>query len=176
MIDPARPGYDGAVYIATQYALENYSSADILYTDAGNKYAYDKVDQMQENISNGSDLVLAVRVDAANTMLWHQKLGTRVVLSMINLFCGSSVKDISPFRLVRSESISMLNMTPKKYSWPSESLVKALAMGLKVTEVNVQSLPREGVSKVSGSLRNSIRAGAEMMSSLRYITYKGAPE
>jgi hypothetical protein len=126
---------------------------------------------MIESALNGSDMVLAIRTDANNSMLWHQKLGTKAVLLPINLFFRQKVRDISPFRLVKSSIFTMLQMSPKKFRWPSELLVKSLAIKLTIDQIDVVSLPREGTSTVSGNIKNSLRAGLEMLSSLQFIRY-----
>jgi hypothetical protein len=166
-----RSGYDPVVDVATTRAIADHPTSYILYTDAGGKYGYDKVPEMIESARKGSDMVLGVRTDAAGTMLWHQKLGTRMVLLMINLLLGKRIRDISPFRLVRSSVFERVVMDPQKYRWPSELLVKSLSAGLVVDQIDVVSLPRIGTSKVSASLRNSLRAGIEMVSSTKFVRY-----
>ena len=64
-------------------------------------------------------------------------------------------------------------MEPRKFRWPTELLVKALALKLNVKQVEVVTRPRKGSSKVSGSLRASLRAGIEMFSSLSFVNYEG---
>jgi hypothetical protein len=114
-------------------------------------------------------MVLAVRKDTNKTMLLHQKLGTKLVLLLINKLLKQHIRDISPFRLVKATVFNDVRMNPKKFRWPSELLVKALASELVVEQVDVLSLPRKGSSKVSGSIHNSLRAGIEMLSSVGFI-------
>ena len=165
-------GYDPAVHEATVLALKKFPNSLLLYTDAGDKYGYGQVPKMISMINNGSDMVLGVRIDKANTMLWHQKLGTKFILILINLLTIQNIQDVSPFRLVKSSVFDDVKMQPKKFRWPSELLVKSLACGLIVSQVDITALPRKGTSKVSGSIINSLRAGFEMLSSLQFINYK----
>ena len=97
-----RSGYDPVVHAATKYALENYSGSLLFYTDAGDKYSYEQIPEMISLIREGSDMVMGVRKDAQKTMRWHQKAGTRLILTFINLAARQKLRDISPFRLVRS--------------------------------------------------------------------------
>jgi glycosyltransferase involved in cell wall biosynthesis len=169
-----RSGYDPVVAASTEIAVAKYPDSVLMYADAGNKYDYAYGLKMLDKINDGADMVMAVRVDSGSSMLWHQKLGTKLVLVLINLSTKSSMRDISPFRLVKSSIFSKIKMDPQKFRWPSELLVKALAIDLKVDQLDVVSLPRTGTSKVSGSIKNSARAGLEMISSLKFINYKGA--
>jgi Glycosyl transferase family 2 len=168
-----RSGYDPVVCSATDYALMQYGDSLLLYADAGNKYDYAKSLEMIKVINSGSDLVLANRLDTNSSMLWHQKLGTQIILFLINLSFRKNIKDISPFRLVRSSVFERVTMQPKMFRWPSELLVKSLAVKLNVGQIDVESLAREGNSKVSGSLKNSLKAGLAMFSSLKFVGYKG---
>jgi hypothetical protein len=172
VVEAQKSGYDPAVAEATLRARSDYPKSYILYTDAGNKYAYTVVPQMIVKMSSGSDIVLAVRIDQNRSMLWHQKAGTKVVLSLINTFTGRSFHDISPFRMVNSDIFKKIDMQPQQFRWPSEMLVKASAVGCHISEVEVISLKRAGTSKVSGSLINTARAGLQMLSSLQFIFYK----
>ncbi len=171
-VQATRSGYDPVVALASAKATTTFPGSLLLYTDAGNKYSYDSLPKMLYCINTGDDMVLAVRVDVTGTMLWHQKLGTQIVLGLVNTLLRSRIRDISPFRLVKSSLLEDVTMHPKKFRWPSEMLVKSLALGLKVGQININSLPRKGTSKVSGSLKNSVRAGTEMLSSIQFINYK----
>jgi uncharacterized membrane protein YphA (DoxX/SURF4 family) len=172
LIVSPKAGYDPAVHAATEAVVAEYVDCQILYTDAGMKYSYDQVEAMRALMDDGADIVLANRIDIKKTMFWHQKLGTQLVISLVNLFCRSTIRDISPLRLVHSSVINRLSMQPKLYRWPSEMIVKALALKLDIRSVEVVSLKRLGSSKVSASVKNSIIAGFQMLSSLQFIRYK----
>jgi glycosyltransferase involved in cell wall biosynthesis len=167
-----RSGYDPAVYVASQWVLEHTKARALVYVDAGNKYSLHYISVMMDKLNDGADLVLAARSDVGSTMLWHQKFGTQMVLMPIKLLMRRKVLDITPFRMVRRSVFDRIIMQPRTFRWPSEMLVKALALKLPISEILVESLPRQGTSKVSGSVINSIRAGLEMFSSLRFIKYK----
>jgi GTP:adenosylcobinamide-phosphate guanylyltransferase len=172
VVESPRSGYDPAVHSATDWVLAHSKSKAFVYADAGNKYSFHYVALMLEQLNKGADLVLAARTDAASTMLWHQKLGTQIVLTPINILMKSKLLDITPFRMVRRTVFDKINISPQTFRWPSEMLVKALAIKLPLSEVLVESLPRQGTSKVSGNFKNSVRAGVEMFSSLQFIRYK----
>ena len=173
VVDAPHSGYDSAVQTATQWVLKNTDADVFVYADAGSKYSFHYVSDMLTAVNNGSDIVLAVRKDTNRTMLWHQKLGTQLILVPMQLVFGRRIGDITPFRMVRRSVFKKLSMSPQTFRWPSEMLVKALALKLNIQEIEVESLPRQGISKVSGSIKNSARAGIEMFSSLRFIRYKG---
>lgn len=175
-VSPDRSGYDPAVHKATIYALDKYKNSLLFYTDAGDKYEYIQVPEMVSMLQNDYGIVMGVRNDMDNTMMWHQKLGTKLVLGLINTLTRSRMRDISPFRIVDSSVFDVVEMSPQKYRWPSELLIKSLACGLKVGQIDIVARPRLGASKVSGSLKNSLKAGMEMFSSLKFYNYRTEPQ
>ena len=55
-------------------------------------------------------------------------------------------------------------MTDKTYGWTVEMQIKAVKQGLKYMELPVSYKPRIGESKVSGTIKGSIKAGAIILS------------
>jgi hypothetical protein len=95
---------------------------------------------------------------------WHQRLGNRLVASLVRVTTGVSVRDIPPMRAIRRDALLALGMTELTYGWPTEMVVKAARAGLPIVQVEVPSRARRGGrSKVSGRLGPSLRAGARML-------------
>ncbi len=166
-------GYDWPMQTATRYALKKYPDKPFLYTDAGNKFSYEVVDDMLNHINEGYKMVMANRIDTLGAMRWHQKLGTSLVLGLINRIFRTSLMDIGPFRMTSPEVFKHIEMQPRRFRWTTEMLVKVLAIRLPVCEVGVRSKKRLGASKISGNIKNSLLAGYEMLGSLQFVTYKG---
>jgi glycosyltransferase involved in cell wall biosynthesis len=81
----------------------------------------------------------------------------------LRLLYGLRVTDIGPFRAIRSERLFSLNMKEGTYGWTLEMMVKAARRKQRVVEVPVSYRRRIGRSKVSGSLRASLKAVARMI-------------
>jgi len=166
-------GYDPTVSSALAKIEEYYPQTKyILFADAGRKYSFEIVSTFYNKINQGADLVLGSRVGQTENMLWHQKLGTQVVLLPIRILFNRKIADISPFRLIRRDKYQKLDMIGDKFRFPSEMLIKCLALNYQIVEVPVVSLKRQGTSKVSGSLKNSIKAGKDMISALQFAWFK----
>lgn len=173
IVKVAEPGYDPALELGVKAIKKYYPSVNyVLFADAGNKYGFNIVKKFIKKIENGADMVLGTRVDFVHGLHWHQKLGTQLVLVPIKLFFNKKIKDISPFRLIRYDVLKSLKMKPKKFRWTTEMLIKCLALNLNVAEVDVKTQKRIGKSKISGNLKNSLLAGVDMFSALKYINYK----
>ena len=168
-----RSGYDPTVQAGVFLLDKLYPSCKyVLFSDAGGKYPYEVIKDFILEMDRGADLVMGSRVLEREHMLWHQKLGTQLILFPIKILFGENIKDISPFRLIRYAVLKRLNMQPQKFRWPSEMLVKCLAARMKVVEVPVTSLKRQGVSKVSANFKNSVLAGLDMLSALQFVFFK----
>jgi hypothetical protein len=108
---------------------------------------------------------------------WHAVLGTRACVGLMNLLVGSKTTDLGPFRAITAEALRRLDMRDRNYGWTVEMQVKAARRGLRVVEVPVDYRPRIGRSKVSGTVRGTIGAGAKIVTTiLRHaLSPRGVP-
>jgi glycosyltransferase involved in cell wall biosynthesis len=79
------------------------------------------------------------------------------------LFFRVPLTDLGPFRAIRRDVLLGLGMTDRGSGWPLEMIGLAGRAGLRVVEVPVRYRPRAGGrSKVSGSMRGTVRAVTAM--------------
>ena len=108
-----------------------------------------------------ADLVLGSRLrgDRHVTMLPHQRFGNWLTAVIMRRLYGLRVTDLSPYRAIRADLLSALNMREMTYGYPTEMIVKAAKRRARIVEVPVSHHPRlAGRSKVSGTLRGSVLA------------------
>jgi glycosyltransferase involved in cell wall biosynthesis len=73
------------------------------------------------------------------------------------------LSDLGPFRAIRRDTLLALGVRDRGQGWPLEMIGRAGRAGLRVVEVPVRYRPRAGgASKVSGSLRGTLRATTAM--------------
>lgn len=90
----------------------------------------------------------------------QQIFGNWLAATLLRLRYGVRVTDIGPFRVIRRDTLLGLGMREMTYGWSVEMIARAARLGLTVREVPVSYRNRAGgVSKVSGNLRASMRAG-----------------
>jgi len=65
-------------------------------------------------------------------------------------------------RAARREPLLGLGIRDRRFGWPLEMVIRASAAGWRIEEVPVSYLPREGRSKVTGTLRGTVRAVRDM--------------
>jgi glycosyltransferase involved in cell wall biosynthesis len=110
-------------------------------------------------LAGGADLALGIRRTPAGHPL-HATLGTRLVARYVSWRFGVRVRDLPPFRAIRVALLRRLGMRDRAFGWPVEMVVKAAAVGARIAEVEVTHGERRGGrSKVSGTVRGSVKAG-----------------
>lgn len=122
---------------------------------------------------NEADLVLGSRVlgqREAGALTPQQRCGNRLATSLLRLLFGARYTDLGPFRAIRRDALGQLGMRDTNFGWTVEMQIKAQRQGLRVREVPVRYRRRRGgQSKVSGTVRGAVLAGAKIIwTVLRY--------
>jgi hypothetical protein len=104
----------------------------------------------------------------------HARFGNWLVARLMRLLYGLQVTDLGPYRAIRSDLLSQLEMREMTYGWPTEMMVKAARRRAPIIEVPVHyRMRRGGRSKVSGTLRGTVLATyAILFVTLRYAFYR----
>jgi len=112
------------------------------------------------------DLVIGSRVLGRNepgALALHQRLGNRLACFLIRLLFGYTFTDLGPFRAIRGTALRQLAMQDPTFGWTVEMQVKAAIHGLRCCEVPVSYRKRIGQSKITGTVRGSLKAGAKIL-------------
>jgi hypothetical protein len=99
---------------------------------------------------------------------WHARLGNRILAALMRKR-GLNVRDIAPMRAVGRERLLALNVEDRAFGYPLELLIRAAEAKWRVVETDVTYRPRTAgtKSKVSGSVRGTLRAVHDMAGVLR---------
>ena len=65
-------------------------------------------------------------------------------------------------RAARRVDLLALNLTDRRFGYPLEMVVRAAEAGWRIAETAVPYYPREGKSKVTGTLRGTLRTVTDM--------------
>ena len=121
-------------------------------------------------IRSEADLVLGSRVLGSyepGSLLPQQIFGNRVATVLFRLVYRVRITDIGPFRVIRRNQLVALGMREMTYGWSIEMIARAVRAGLKVVEVPVTYRKRAGgISKVSGNMRASLKAGYRILGAI----------
>lgn len=92
--------------------------------------------------------------------------GNRLATRLMRWGWGAPYTDLGPFRAIGYDALRRLRMRDTNYGWTIEMQLKAWRLGMRVAEVPVPYRRRIGQSKISGTLRGSVAAGAKILASL----------
>lgn len=125
-------------------------------------------------ITGLADLVLGSR-QPVTWRAWplHARLANRALVRRLRRASGAAaprLTDLGPMRAARREQLLGLGLTDRRFGYPLEMVVRATAEGWRIQEVPVDYLPRTGRSKVTGTVRGTMRAIADM----RAVLARGA--
>ena len=96
-------------------------------------------------------------------LLPQARYGNRLAVFLIKLFFKYEFTDLGPFRAIRYSSLMSLGMQDRDFGWTVEMQIKALRNGLRIHEVPVNYRKRVGISKITGTLSGTIRAGTKII-------------
>ena len=77
------------------------------------------------------------------------------------------LRDLGPMRAARREPLLALGIQDRRFGWPLEMVLRAAAADWTIREVGVSYHPRDGKSKVTGTVRGTVRAIRDMTDLLR---------
>lgn len=100
----------------------------------------------------------------------HARLANRALAHQVRRRSGIALRDLGPMRAGWRLDLLALGLRDRRFGWPLEMVVRAAAAGLRIREVDVPYHPRSGRSKVTGTVRGTLRTIHDMHGVLR-----GAP-
>jgi glycosyltransferase involved in cell wall biosynthesis len=114
-----------------------------------------------------ADLCLGARIPAPGAWPAHARLANRVLAAELRRRTGAPLTDLGPMRAGRRAPLLALALADRRSGYPLEMVLAAAARGWRISEVDVAYRPRAGGrSKVSGSVRGTLRALRDMSGQL----------
>jgi glycosyltransferase involved in cell wall biosynthesis len=113
-------------------------------------------------VAGTADLVLGRR-RPTNRSAWprHARWANAVLARQLRVR-GIDLHDLGPMRAARREALLGLDLSDRRFGYPLQMVTTAAAAGWRLAEVDVGYFPREGRSKVTGTVRGTIRAVVDM--------------
>lgn len=123
--------------------------------------------QLVEPIRNGTqDFVLGSRllvVREPGAMPPQSVYGNKLACGLMRLFWGVQYSDLGPFRAISWPALHSLRMEDQNFGWTVEMQIKAALADLRTLEIPVPYRKRIGVSKISGTISGTFRAGYKIL-------------
>ena len=170
LFEPRR-GYGSACQLGIAHAM-SWGAQVVVILDADHSDFPAELPLLVDPILKGeADMVLGERLSrwAPGALFAHQRYGNALATTLIARVTGHRYQDMGPFRAIRATSLQAMNLVDLNYGWNVEMQIRAIRLGLRVKEVAVGYRPRVGVSKISGTLKGTVKAGAKIIwSTWRY--------
>lgn len=170
VIDESRPGYGNSCIKGIEYLASGgeHNNPDIVVFMDGDysDFPEELVKVVGPIVDEGYDLVIGSRTlgkRESGSLLPQALIGNYIATKLISLFYGYRFTDLGPFRAIRFHKLIELNMQDRNYGWTVEMQVKAAKKKFRCTEVPVSYRKRIGVSKVTGTLEGTIKAGYKII-------------
>ena len=114
-------------------------------------------------LAGRADLVLGAR-RPTTPGAWpaHARAANALVAFELRRRTGRPLTDLGPRRAVRRDALLALGLQDRRFGWPLEMVLRAAAAGWRIEEVPTPYAPRTGRSKVTGTLRGTVRASRDM--------------
>lgn len=159
-------GYGAACLKAVDY-IKNKSYDIIVFLDGDYSDHPQEMNLVVEPIiKNDFDLVIGSRMlgkREKGAMLPQAIFGNWLATFLIKLFWKYHFTDLGPFRAIKYSSLLKLNMRDRNFGWTVEMQIKAAKQKMKTTEVPVSYRKRIGKSKVTGTLKGTIKASVKIL-------------
>lgn len=161
VVHEPRRGFGAACYAGLLAAPDGL----VCFMDCDGSLDPGDLPRVAEPVQAGhADLVLGARRGAFPP---HARAANAVLAFELRRRTGIEVRDIGPMRAARREPLLALGIRDRRFGWPLEMVLRAAAAGWRIEEVEVAYLPRAGKSKVTGTVKGTLRAVRDMGAVLR---------
>jgi rSAM/selenodomain-associated transferase 2 len=169
-----RRGYGNACLRGLDHLRASSPALEVVvFLDADRSdFAEDLPHLLRPLLAGEADLVIGTR-HGSHAVPLHARMGNWLATHLIAVLFGYRYTDLGPFRAVRFSALEGLGMTDRAFGWTVEMQVRALQRGVRVAEVPVRYRARVGRSKISGTLRGTLRAGTAIMGTIVRLWWSG---
>ena len=113
-------------------------------------------------LDGNADLVLAARRIERGAMPPHARVANKVLAMELRRRTGLKLSDLGPMRAARRRQLLALGVRDRRFGWPLEMVLRAADAGWRIEETAVPYRARAGRSKITGTVRGTVRAVRDM--------------
>ena len=163
VVHEPRPGFGAACFAGLAAARAEV----VCFMDCDASFDPRELPRVAEPVAAGAaDLVLGARAAQPGAWPLHARVANRALTVELRRRTGVALRDLGPMRAARRDALLGLGLLDRRFGWPLEMVVRAAAEGWRIDEVDVTYLPREGRSKVTGTVRGTLRTVRDMVAAL----------
>jgi glycosyltransferase involved in cell wall biosynthesis len=164
VVEPV-PGFGAACFAGLRAA----SSDVVCFMDCDASFDPRELPRVADPVLAGDvGLMLGARKPVARGA-WpvHARVANTVLAVELRRRTKVPLRDLGPMRAAERQALLDLGIRDRRFGWPLEMVLRASAAGWTIREVDVSYHPRDGKSKVTGTVRGTVRAIRDMTSVLR---------
>ena len=167
VLSEKRKGYGYACLKGLDYFRKNTPPDIVVFLDGDySDYPEELTHLIAPISSNTVDFVVGARVKEKReqgALTPQQIFGNWLACFLMKILFNARFTDLGPFRAIRWDTLEKLQMSDKTYGWTIEMQLKILRHKIPYKEIAVSYKKRIGVSKVSGTVKGTIFAGAKII-------------
>jgi hypothetical protein len=114
-----------------------------------------------------ADLVMGRRRASGGSWPLHARIANVMLGAALRARHHVRVRDLGPMRAAGREPLLRLGIVDRRFGWPLEMVVRAADRGWRIVEVDVPYHSRQGRSKVTGTVKGTMRTVRDMAAVLR---------
>ncbi|HEU0249220.1 MAG TPA: glycosyltransferase family 2 protein [Solirubrobacteraceae bacterium] len=149
VVHEPRRGY-GSAYLA---GFASASGTYVVMADADMTYDLREIPRFLAELRDGADMVIGDRMSKIHlgAMPWHHRyIGNPLLSGLLNAFFHAGVRDAHcGMRAFRRDRLDQLQLRATGMEFASEMVVRATRERLRIRQVDIEYLPRDGESKLS---------------------------
>ena len=165
----ARKGFGAACYAGLMAATDEV----VCFMDCDASLDPEHLPRLVAAHRAGADLVIGARMPEPGAWPIHARIANRVLTLELRRRTGLGLRDLGPMRVTNRDALISLDMQDRRSGWPLEMVLRAAAAGWRIEDLPVPLEGRSGRSKVTGTLKGTLGAIADMSRQLRQIDPNG---
>jgi glycosyltransferase involved in cell wall biosynthesis len=149
---------------ACHAGVEVATSSVVCVMDADASLDPRQLPRVAEPVVDGTVDLMLGRRRPVSSAAWprHARMGNAWLARNLRRNAGVRLSDLGPMRAFRREALLELNLKDRRFGYPLEMVTAGAAAGWRIREVDVDYFPREGKSKVTGTVKGTWRAVKDM--------------
>jgi glycosyltransferase involved in cell wall biosynthesis len=159
VLDEPQRGFGAACFTGLRAAEDEV----VCFMDCDGSLDPAELPRVAEGVIAGHrDLVLGARRPDRGAWPLHARLANRALSLEVQRRSGVALRDLGPMRAARREELIALGIRDRRFGWPLEMVLRAAAAEWRIGEIDVRYRARSGRSKVTGTVRGTLRAVHDM--------------
>jgi glycosyltransferase involved in cell wall biosynthesis len=165
VVSEPRRGFGAACFAGLVQATDDV----VCFMDCDGSFDPGELPRVAEPVLTGeADLLLGARRPVARGA-WplHARAANALLALELRRRTRVPLRDLGPMRAAHREALLALELRDRRFGWPLEMVLRAAAAGWTIREVPVAYHPRAGRSKVTGTVKGTVRAVRDMAGVMR---------